>query len=432
MQRVTIFQVGDVHFPEHNAVDADVKDQAFPASLVNVTTSSQLQGATKALITQLATAPDAAIVFSGDLTSRGDLDSYRECVDYLVQAFLLTDAAKWNPDRIHVVPGNHDVNRQLAAVQSADDLHTKFHPLRDAWQRHGLDVLPAAAPRHTTHGNASARVDLFGLNTCLGCGEQRTLPTGIQDSVRNALQATTLTPDEIDDLMRDLVASTTETIDAPALAQDDIGEVCEFVLTRDDVGLPVLIGHHNVLQQALPRFDLYTDLVNAGMFRSRLSSLDRPVLYLHGHIHSDAIEIVEQATPDHGQLVSISCPEFKDGFNRIDVCFNDDGVALGCIITKFRVRLHSGIAQDGEPIRIPLLQQEPALSSVARDAAAHVLADPEIGLISELHKRLGGTISMEEVGEAVQELEWLGILQVLAAGKAIRSWRLRVVTINEQ
>lgn len=430
MQRLTIFQVGDVHYPEHNAVDADVKDAAFPAPLITVTTSAQLQGSTRELISQLATSSEAVIVFSGDLTSRGDLDSYRECVDYLVEAFLLDDPTLWSADRIHVVPGNHDVNRDLAAAQPAEDLHSKFEPLHAAWARHGLDVLVVGSPRRTIHTSGTARVDMFGLNTCLGCGEQRTIPANIQTSVRSGLEATAMDASEVDAFMLNLVESTTETIDAPALAEADIGAIHHAVRTEAELGLPVLVGHHNILQQALPRFDLYTDLVNAGMFRSRLASLGTPVLYLHGHIHSDAIEMVQQATPDQGQLVLISCPEFKDGFNRIEICFDEVGTALGCIITKFRVRLHAGISQEGQPVRISFMQQEPALSELARDIATVVLKEPEIGLLSELHKQFKDRATIEQVGEAVQELEWLGLLEVLAADRPPRSWRLRVVAIS--
>lgn len=430
MQRLTIFQVGDVHYPEHNAADADVKDGAFPASLIAATTSSQLQASTRELVGQLDDHPDAILVLSGDLTSRGDLSAYEECVDYLVEAFLLDDPDTWTQGRIHVVPGNHDVNRPLAAAQSPEDLHSKFEPLREAWAKHGLDVLAVNEPRRSHVTSDEARVELFGLNSCLGCGEQRLIPTEIQERVRDGLKDHGLSEPDIDDFMDSLVSSTTETIDAPALREADIDIVHTAIHQESPMGLPILIGHHNILQQALPRFDLYTDLVNAGMFRSRLASLGRPVLYLHGHIHSDAIEVIEQATPDRGQLVLISCPEFIDGFNRIELWFTDEGTAIGCLIRKFRRRLHGGVSQEGEPVRVAFLRPELTMSALARRVATIVLARPDIGLISEIQRELAGSTSVEEIVEAVQELEWLGMLEVLSADRPPRSWRLRMVATH--
>jgi hypothetical protein len=427
MRRLTLFQVGDVHFPDHAEADADVKDGAFPASLISATSSKQLMASTRELVAQLADAPGAGLIFSGDLTSKGDLAAYGECVDYLVNAFLLDNPEHWDPSRIHVVPGNHDVNRDLAAEQMSGDLFSKFAPLRAAWARHGLDVIAIETPRRSYLSEEGARIDLFGLNSCLGCGEKRSVSNEIQAHVRNGLLQLELDDEGIDSFMVSLLESTTETIDAPAIAEFDIGLVCEAIRTESAIGLPVLIGHHNVLQQAQPRFDLYTDLVNAGMFRSRLAGLAIPILYLHGHIHSDAIEVVHQATPDSGQLVLISCPEFKDGFNRIEICFTEAGVPVGCVIHKFRRRLHGGIAQEGAPVRIPLMRAEPTMSGTARTIAQVLFAKPDIGLVADIHRDLESTLTVEQVAEAVQELEWLGIVDVLSAELPPKSWRLRVV-----
>ena len=56
--------------------------------------------------------------------------------------------------------------------------------------------------------------------------------------------------------------------------------------------LSVIVAHHNLLPQRLPRLAPYTELVNGGALRASLGELGKPVLYLHGHIHEDPIEIL--------------------------------------------------------------------------------------------------------------------------------------------
>lgn len=431
MLSLTIFQVGDIHFPDHDALDADVKDSSFPASIVRATTTSELQAATRSLLGELGREPNAVLVISGDLTSRGNLEGYQNCVAFLEEAFLLSDLGKWSPDRVHVVPGNHDVDRVLAQSLPPDDLHSKFDPLSVVWSDHGLDVLATRGPRTTVVSDGDASMHVHSLNSCLGCGEIRALPATLAADLVRELAARGMTDSLLPDVMGDAVDALGETIDAPAFAEGDISDVSSRIRDVAAPHLAVVVAHHNLLQQALPRIDLYTDLVNAGMVRSRLCSLDTPILYLHGHIHSDPVESVVQFAPDRGQLVCVSAPEFRQGFNRIDVFFSDSGAPLGCVVRKFRVREHGGTSEDPNPIRIRFDRYESSMSALAQRVALSLIAQPTCGSLHDLVGLLsdeGGAPMLDEVASALREVEWLGLVEVLNAEKEPKHWRLRVVT----
>jgi len=140
---VSLLQIGDVHLPDHiSAPLVDLKDHGFPDKVVRLATPRPLQNVLRELA-HIASTVDA-ILLCGDLTSRGDIEGYDRCVDQLVPLLGLSS----HPiDSVHVVPGNHDINRTLVA---GPDLFSKFRPLELAWKRHSLPILS------TSHCRASA------------------------------------------------------------------------------------------------------------------------------------------------------------------------------------------------------------------------------------------------------------------------------------
>jgi len=238
-----------------------------------------------------------------------------------------------------------------------------------------------------------------------------------------------MTADRAADILEEVLSNHAEVMDAPAYAEAHVNAIYDSVQEADTGSIAVVIAHHNLLQQAHPRLDLYTDLINAGMLRSRLSSLDVPVLYLHGHIHSDPIESVTQAAPDMGQLVCVSAPEFKEGFNQIDVEFAEDGVPIGCVVTRYRVRLHGGTSRE-TPVRIRFDTYESAISPLASDAATALLSNPNSSSISDLHTLLPlsrADVTEADLASAIEEVEWLGLVEILNRERPVRNWRLRAV-----
>lgn len=425
MRTITVLQVGDVHLPDHIAADADVKDDALGDDLVAAATAGQLQASTRALLAAMTERPEAVIVFTGDLTSRGDLGQYRDCVTTLIDAFALTSRPL---ERLHVVPGNHDVDRELAQHAPAGDLYHKFEPLRAAWSDQGLNVLAADLVRTAAVGDALFSVETHSVNSCLGCGERRQLPIMLRDGLVDRLTAEGVDEGVAATITSEVFDAYAETIDAPAFSEEHLQHVCEAIADAPATSTPVIVAHHNLVQQAQPRFDLYTDTINAGMFRSRLCSLGRTILYLHGHIHSDPIEVVAQEFPDRGTMVCISAPEFCDGFNRIDVTHSDSGLPLGCTITRYRVRLHGGVSVE-RPIRVAFHQERAPMSDLAVEVAVCLMQSPDCSTIRGLRglsDDLAG-VAEADLADAIEEVEWHGVIEVLNRERAPEKWRFTVV-----
>jgi hypothetical protein len=431
VSRLTILQVGDVHFPTHDAANVDQKDSSVPETLVKLGTGSILQASTRALIGAIAEEPRALLVFTGDLTTAGALAGYRNCVSYLVRALDLDDSSRWSQDRLQVVPGNHDVDRKLV---KPNDLFAKFKPLRDVWDEHALPIIATTNARRTLLTDGPASLTAYGLNSCLGCGEKRKISVAIRKLIeKRVTRALVKAEVEKTKAVKGAVAVTRglgETLDAPAYSHDDVQWVCEDIATSG-VGLPVLIAHHNLLQQATPRVGLYTDVMNAGLLRTRLGGLRRPVLYLHGHIHDDPIESVVQSAPGAGQIVCISVPEFHQGFNKIEITFSDDGRPLGCAITRYRTS-PGGVAAPEAPVRVRFESDDFPMSPLAATVAAHLLENAGTSSLKELMTRQdSSTVNEERLYRAVEEVEWLGLVRVLDRERPFGQRRLRVVPRNE-
>lgn len=426
MRELTIFQVGDVHYPDHTKPFADIRDGALSAALVAAATpETELQGSTRALLARLESTAHPILVFMGDLTTKGDLAQYDSCVEFLERAFSLSDAATWQEERLHVVPGNHDVDRSLAAP---GDLLSKFVPLADAWHGHGLGVIATKSIRHTTFEHDDCRLDIYGLNSCLGAGEVRSIPSKMAGQLVTTLAGELGLDASGTSQVEAVLAASHEDLDVPAYSEDDVTEFCTSVTGLPN-GLAVLVAHHNLLEQAQTRIDTYTNLLNAGMTRSRVSALLRPVLYLHGHIHDDPIEVVTQHSPDVGQVICVSAPKFSDGFNEISVVFDDLGTPLGCEINRVRVRLNGAAATDNA-VRVRFARRNVVLSDAAMALAKLLLAKPKISSLDDVIARCtvsSGLKDKDLAAKAVLEAEWYGYVDVLDREHPPDEWRLRAV-----
>ena len=182
MKSLSLLLLGDIHFPDFESPmkSVDYKDKGFPARLVERIAPDRLQNVARAISKQHQNDESInAILICGDLTSRGDLGGYRKCVDYLTKSLQILDQNKWENDAVHIVPGNHDVDRSLCKASS--ELLDKFKPLSDAWSGPPARTLTVDGMRHTTvRGIDGPAVALFSINSCLGCGESRHFPQELQ------------------------------------------------------------------------------------------------------------------------------------------------------------------------------------------------------------------------------------------------------------
>lgn len=105
-----LLHVSDIHFctPDCNDPPND-PEQPFRTVLLNDVRTRVSESN-----------PVNAIIVTGDIAFKGDPDEYKVATNWLNE---LAVAAKCSPDRIYVVPGNHDVDRKIIertpAIQNA-------------------------------------------------------------------------------------------------------------------------------------------------------------------------------------------------------------------------------------------------------------------------------------------------------------------------
>lgn len=408
MHRTRLLQLGDVHFPKRREQRlADIQDEGL-APIVDASTPNLLKGALRAVVRRLSSVDH--LLVCGDMTDKGVYQGYLDCLAHLDQALGLSDPDRFQSIPVHVVPGNHDIDRRSATVSG--DLLAKFDLLASAWEDIGRPVLATRTAVVTEASSGLAKVAFASLNSCIGCGERRFFPQSIQDRVGEVIDGHH-GQNSGDDLLF-------EELDTPAFQIEHI-EQLEDALLDMQASVVVVVAHHNILPQATPRFKVYTDLVNGGLVRSRLASLKGPVLYLHGHIHDGPIEIVNQVMPNEGVLVCISAPELIDGFNEVDIYFTNRGVPLGCVIRAYRRVSDGGILQRDESL-IPFRPGIDLLAETVQEVRAAVGFRAAVRG-HEVLSSLG--LPKSDVFDALQELRYAGFVDIMNPTADASEWMVQ-------
>lgn len=409
MNTLRIIQIGDVHWPDSAAQQlADIKDQSFPQNVLERVTQNALQSVIREVQAQLENKCHA-IVLCGDLTSRGETSGYRDCARYLVEAL---DLRHLGVQRVHAVPGNHDVDRGQIDP-AGGDLFGKFATCRETWDALSLPILTVDKFRKTSVSRGKmCKAAIFSLNSSVGCGERRHLPNQIRTGLEALLKGYSSTAGP-----KAAFALVGETLDTPAFLHDDVEGICHEIRELNATALPIVVAHHNILPQRLLRVELYTELLNAGVVRSRLSRLQRPLLYCHGHIHDDPLEIVHEPQYAGSRVVCVSAPELVQGFNLLQVEFGSKGFPLGCRVFAFRLDHHNGEVRPLET-RVPLcLPDQRGIGRLANDRVPRLLSilpstDMRLGDLHERLLRPEANLTMDQLADLLAEAEWLGAVQI--------------------
>lgn len=346
IRSVRLLQVGDVHLPTAAKKQRafDDKDETFPLGLKHVIAGPPAKQVFKQIFSFMEGGGVDALLFMGDLTDRGSIESYGGAVRFIANS-LQIGAGRMHADlAVGLVPGNHDINRELAKDPGFDP---KFRPLNEALVTEHLPQLPVDSCVHMSVGEANSEVNVVLMNSCWGCGSQTLIPAEFRSSISEAIDSAIASGGE-----EELAAYYDRQLDTPAFSDDGIAHLLSLAKGSAAAGLLVAVAHHNLLPQRASRIAPYTELINSGRVRQALTQLERPVVYLHGHIHEDPIEIVR--TPKGEPLICISAPAADDGFNVIDVKFTRHGIPLACEITPWRFD-EGGNLQSIAPISVSLL-----------------------------------------------------------------------------
>lgn len=425
MKSIKIIQVGDLHYPQYkDTVVGDLKDDSVPTGLSSVVTPNQLQLVMRK-ISKISDDEDiSGIIFCGDMTTYGNHTEYEKCITYLNKSIEVGDQRKWPNESLHVVPGNHDVNRQLCDPKGIE-LYNKFIPLEKYWSNIGRDdIIPIQQIRSSVINSAGNSVNIFSLNSCIGCGEKRHLPEKIRTKLLKLFKEHSKGVPG-----KDVFELFGEQLDTPAFTNEDVGSLVDEIERLDDESIPLVLAHHNVLSQAIPRLEIYTELINSGLFRSRLASCSRPIIYCHGHIHDDSVEQVIDHKYPLSKIVFVSAPLLKNGFNIIEVEFARNKLPVGCIIHKYKSR-SSGSIDNTESIRIPLLDEkklpvfsDDKLSSLLKLCGGEYKRFDE--LRKNIHNDLGININKNSLRDLILEAEWLNLIQVNDRKEKPKYWKIR-------
>lgn len=403
LPRLRILQVGDVHYPSASKADRslDDKDVKFPGALKGALSNLPLKAVVQRIYAELGTGLVDALVFMGDLTDQGDLGGFQSCAEYLITALELGPGGRFEKLPTGFVPGNHDVDRQLAVAKG---MEAKFKPLADAMEKAGATkfATTASVSFDVARDSASAKIHL--LNSCWGCGEPENIPVEFRDAIKTAIDAVIAKDAKSVSVYYD------RQLDTPAFDSDTIREISEAVSEGPATCLSVLVAHHNLLPQRTPRLAPYTELVNSGALRGALIGSERPCIYLHGHIHEDPVEIVKAG--DGPPLVLVSAPEAAAGFNVIEIVFMRSGLPLACEIIPYRYV--AGSVKRGAGQAIPLMGGR-------RRSTDRRLANVYAHLLQERECFWNDLLNFAETfGEPVTEDDLAEIIELLNADGSVR------------
>ena len=418
--------MGDVHFPDgmNQSASADIKDDGISESLTGSITSSTFIESAQRMIQVAESEKIDFIAFMGDLTSRGNLRQYTACVEYFHNLLRLNAVPLIKPENILIVAGNHDVSRDLA-INSPDK---KFKTLSETLENNGFRGLLEKSLDIRGVKTDGCSVDIIGLNSCIGCGEKRFLPSRVRDEIFGKIESdlSTLTGDE----RREALEEVYEQLDAPAVSSETISLLINEIEGSDTESIPVIVAHHNLLPQSFTRLDPYTELVNSGALRSVLTSLGKPAIYLHGHIHTDPIEVVTNAVTGKSPLVCVSAPALEGGFNVVEIGFGSELEPIGCRVIPYRCD-DAGYVTARETILIPFNGFTTAFFDKTRSAIfSKIVGEGYMPYIDLLNWAQTEKWYVDEtrLGDDLVELRWQGVVTIEGIARDQKFWRIRSAT----
>jgi len=415
LNRIALLHIGDMHYPDaiHEEPKADVKDPSLESQLVKLASPDLFSRSIAKALEVFEEYRIDVILLSGDLTSGGDIKGYNDCVNYLINSGII-DLTRQSTDSVHVVPGNHDVDWHLVDSASTD-YNAKFDPLRRAWDVHRFGIFMRDFYRASTVSNSTAvnSIKLVSLNSCIGCGVLHGYPPRILAFLQNELDRANLANDiDAETILK------SEHLDLPLVSEQALTDALAEIGRLPDEIQPLILTHHNLLPQDINRISPYPELLNAGLVRTRLLDVNRPVLYVHGHLHKPPIEVISTPRKQNAKVICISAPLLKDGFNVLLLEFSKKGLPLGCIVIQFIINDNGTAEKTGEYQRITICNPLEAGRLFDEDSSQileHVTSvEPERfpSLLQRIHKTMGKHLQKSTLANLLLEAQWAGIVSL--------------------
>ncbi|MGU3649846.1 metallophosphoesterase [Mycolicibacterium sp. A43C] len=364
MHRISILQFGDIHFDEFSSakLDVDKKDARPPVHLVDNIARPVSLVVGEHIKDRLRRADHPLIAVCGDFTSRGARPPFDRAIEYF-EGVLNADAATApREEEMHLVPGNHDVDWK-SSMPYVDLSPDRLRPIADVVEHSALAAPLTLSSRHTAVHRGRARLSFSSVNTCRATGAYRQAPElAVDDPVVAAIHTETGMPiDQIRQAIQEWGVKTQsarhEALDIPLIESGDLQSIASAINAAEDHTLHVLLAHHGFLPQVTARINPYSEMVNGGDVRRMLLNFAKPILYLHGHVHEDHVEILASGGPRHrgireSPVIVIAAPKLEQGYNEIVAEFGSLGKPLGITIKRYRIT--GGILHTEQDERISL------------------------------------------------------------------------------
>lgn len=400
---IELLQIGDIHFDcaDDKRVMADIKDKGFADKLAEPMRISEMGYIIKEFMKEPLD-NISAILMCGDLTTSGSMDGYRKCLDFFSRRLAKFKHGKNN---ILIVPGNHDIARKNF---SDNYLIPKFLPIIEALTDGNFPDFPILILKnYELKDQLLNKVTVVMINSCIGCGERRYYPKEFSEIIPKIAS--------IDS------TEVFEDLDTPMFYQDCIEDLNKDLSLKNDKNLPIVLTHHNLLTMKKNRIAVYTELLNGGSMRECLLRLRKPVLYLHGHIHDNPIEIIQSPQYIDSKIIIVSAPllfpnsKYKDnkfGYNRIKIMFSQSNDPIGCEIIQHEF-LNGNHNEHLWKIRFWTPPRTNALVSSKGGALLKLIGEEQY--LTELYEKYNkdntARITEDELIELVKELDWLGLVE---------------------
>jgi Icc-related predicted phosphoesterase len=416
VKNLFLLHFGDIHFGSIDIDDPaiDKKDQEYPEKLTDIIEGPRrFTKISKSLVSEIRNRTNSFIIISGDLTTQGNVEKIEECLKFLKNAIPKEYFGNREESRVFIVPGNHDIDRTKV---DDEDLRPKFSPLIASMKKEKFTPIPCLHANIKNFKKDDCSIVLFLLNSCIGCGERRYFPKEIREKFQEFIES----GENINSNF-----PLFEIIDTPLISDECITDITDEI-KRNHIGFPIIVTHHNLLPSKSTEIAQYSGLLlNGGKLRDALVSLNRPILFIHGHVHEDSIEIIQSPKYLKSKIICISVPLLfpnkKDphrkhfGYNKFRVIFSDDNEPLGIEIISFR--LNGGISENRE--RIKFLDPPESLNYLS-DLDKKILdffrtSTKAVYNIKEITMSLNDTahssFTYDDIEKSVDQLDWLGIVK---------------------
>lgn len=351
LTKLTVLQIGDVHFPEwkESSSEIDLKVNRFSQTIVSALQTDTLSPVLEGLRDVCRQEPVDAAILMGDFTSVGKTQFIEPAVT--VVSGLINDSGAVRQIPIFGVPGNHDVSRD-DAVRLGD--LGKFQTLQTAFAKAKWGPLPVQTYVEQALSNgAGMDLPLFLLNSSIGSWSKALYPQGMRQLIfadnDEPIKLGDVAPfgdTKIAPIASSLAEQVYEQLDTPYFRAIDIQAIAEKIKAAKAPA--IVVAHHNLLPQYTPRISQFGEVLNAGFARQLFLNAGTQILYLHGHIHTDPIEIV-RAPGGPAMIVTIAAPVFWKGFNLVTLFQQEGGAPFAAKITQYRMG-DNGLGKTSEVI----------------------------------------------------------------------------------